>query len=119
MMEPDAAPAGEVRSLALGRPWDPIGGHYDPSVRSSLYWPQRKCGVQETWTQGQKSRDGAPSPSLCARGERKAPREREGKTAYPAPPRIRAIKHVPRTNETVNERRCAPLHSVVARPRAR
>ena len=36
MMEPDAAPAGEVRSLALGRSRDPTGGHYDPSARSSL-----------------------------------------------------------------------------------
>jgi hypothetical protein len=30
-----AAPAGEARNLALGRPRDPIGGHYDPSAGSS------------------------------------------------------------------------------------
>jgi hypothetical protein len=36
MMGQGAASAGEVRSLALGRPRDPIGGHYDPSARSSL-----------------------------------------------------------------------------------
>ena len=32
--ERDAAPAGEARNLALGRPRDPTGGHYDPSARS-------------------------------------------------------------------------------------
>ena len=43
----DAAPAGEVRSLALGRPWDPIGGHYDPSARSSLHWLRANAGFKK------------------------------------------------------------------------
>jgi len=36
MMEQDAAPAGVPRKHAFGRSRDPIGGHYDPSARSSL-----------------------------------------------------------------------------------
>ena len=40
-MEPGAAAAGEARNLALGRPRDPIGGHYDPSAGSLLDWDWR------------------------------------------------------------------------------
>ena len=36
--ERGAAPAGGARNPALGRPRDPIGGHYDLSARSSLDW---------------------------------------------------------------------------------
>ena len=39
----DAAPAGRLRRPALGRPRDPIGGHYDPSARSSLDWDRSTC----------------------------------------------------------------------------
>jgi hypothetical protein len=39
----DAAPAGRLRRPALGRPRDPIGGHYDPSARSSLDWNRSTC----------------------------------------------------------------------------
>jgi hypothetical protein len=37
----DAAPAGVARSLALGRPRDPIGRHYDRSAGSLLDWDWR------------------------------------------------------------------------------
>ena len=80
-MEQDAAPAGVVRSLALGRSRDPTGGHYDPSARSSLDRAVSDVGGSdarsgdepacrkpederdedlEARTRGQKSRDGAP-----------------------------------------------------------
>jgi len=68
MMEQDAAPAGGVRTPALGRPGTPSGGHYDRSARSSLDWDWRKClvpgsadpGPVPLVQAGDASRDGAP-----------------------------------------------------------
>jgi hypothetical protein len=43
-----AAPARKARDLAPGRPRDPLGGHYDPSARSSLDWEGTKgCRTAE------------------------------------------------------------------------
>ena len=96
-MEPDAAPAGEARNLALGRSRDPIGGHYDPSAGSLLdravlevRCAKARRGVEparqgpkderdvdlETRTRGQKSRDGAP------RGAHPSPRVHTPRKAW-------------------------------------
>jgi len=40
-----AAPAGEGRTSHPGGLGSPIGGHYDPSARSSLDWDWRECLV--------------------------------------------------------------------------
>jgi len=45
MMEQDAAPAGKLRKLALGRPRDPPGRHYDRSAGSLLDWDWPACLV--------------------------------------------------------------------------
>jgi hypothetical protein len=51
-MEQSAAPAGGARNPAPGRPGDPLGGHYDPSARSSLDWDWPIASSQETRTRG-------------------------------------------------------------------
>jgi hypothetical protein len=56
----DAAPAGVVRSHALGRPRDPIGGQYDPSAGSLLDWDWPKGLVPGNADLGSRNRrDGA------------------------------------------------------------
>ena len=69
MMEADAAPAGVVRSHALGRPRDPIGGHYDPSAGSLLDWDWPQASSQETRTRG---------TEIAAMARREAPRAGNG-----------------------------------------
>ena len=58
----DAAPAGEARNLALGRPGAPPGGHYGPPARSWLIGARmpRKArpGIEKcrTWSAGRRAR---------------------------------------------------------------
>jgi hypothetical protein len=52
---------GQVRKPALGRPWDPIGGHYDPSAGSLLDWDWPEGLVPGNADPGNRNRrDGAP-----------------------------------------------------------
>jgi len=84
-MEPDAAPAGgDERTPAPGRPGDPIGGHYDPSARSSLDWDWRKRLVPG---------NADPGTEIAAEARREAPAHRkmcgtteEGSAAWCASP---------------------------------
>src|SRR5450759_3446027 len=135
----DAAPAGRLRRPALGRPRDPIGGHYDPP--RGARWtgtvppvsdgprcdkPMRRTGTkalrrnrggnQETRTWGSEiaavecreapasfKRGCGKTEDWCAtrcsipshvEGQEKGPANGAGRTAYPGPPRIRAISLV-------------------------
>ena len=120
----DAAPAGGARNPAPGRPREPIGRYYGRSAGSLLDWDwaempssqetrtrgteiaaverreapasfKRGCGKTED---GSASRRSTPSP---IRGGRK------GKTAYPAPQRIRAMTLGCLTIESDDAQQCA------------
>src|SRR5947207_13063094 len=120
--ERGAAPAGEARNLALGRPGAPPGGHYGSPARSWLI-TRRQCRVESAARDCKEAAGGAPRgegpfslgvperlasvpgpprhgvPGCFAStraSRRSAPPRFEGtkwKTASPAPQRIGAAEH--------------------------
>jgi hypothetical protein len=95
-----AAPAGEARNLALGRPGAPPGGHYDPPARSWLI----RDG-QPSW----KARPGIEKKPQVERREARVPIARD-------PERLASVQRATLARKGASQaprasRRSAPLGS--------
>jgi hypothetical protein len=96
----DAATAGRLRRPALGRPRDPIGRRNRDGNQETRTWGSEIAAVERREAPASFKRGCGKTEDWCAtrysipshvEGQEKGPANGAGRTAYPGPPRIRAI----------------------------